>query len=95
MIAGINPNTVVIGHDVPEYNAFDLIHWHLFRLNFVELFFFQRGEEAFQPSASLSISLAFRSAIGRKALWKSWFVGRRAHFQLGCFRMAEEQNYRC
>ena len=46
-IAGINPNTVVIGHDVPEHDAFDLDHRHLFRLNFVEFFLFQRGEKAF------------------------------------------------
>ena len=42
---------------------FDLRHRHLLRLNFVELFLFQRGEKAIHPGVIVAASYPSRKLI--------------------------------
>ena len=58
-VDGINTDTVVTDHDVAEDNAPDLGYRHFPSLNLIELFLFQRGEEALHPGVVIA---AARSA---------------------------------
>ena len=62
-VDGINTDTVVTDHDVAEDNAPDLGYRHFPSLNLIELFLFQRGEEA-SPSGRCHSSGPFRSCSG-------------------------------